>query len=450
MSDLFASAASWLRGNQLESEASRAARRVLEALDYVGAGGNPPQSASLDAEARHRANLLEMASRAGRIFELSAPDARGLVCLGAEFDPTLADPLHQGSPMIGVSGVGLTLREAFERCVGEGTEYLSQLQTSDDEVSRSPSDKRMAVLAPQTREFVANLAASRAAPDAELSWHPARRLTNGSEIWLPADLCLRRPPAQQDFTPPFPLSIGSAAGTSWDGAALHGLLELIERDAVSLWWRGGRRGRAIPPEHAAYTETLLHQLRPSGSAPRRTWLLDITTDIGLPCIAALSCRPDGFGFAFGLAAKPTLVAAIRSAILELCQLELAYAVVEAKRGERGQVGLNARDRIHLQRASAINANRCILLQPIDEHARHITIDTTSPHATLEFIAHHLETHGIQAFCLDLTRPRFAIPVARIIAPLLQLEPSEIITLRLAEAVAQTGGGNAYTGDTPLL
>ena len=64
---------------------------------------------------------------------------------------------------------------------------------------------------------------------------------------------------------------------------------------------------------------------------RRTWLLDITTDIGVPCVAAVSCRADGSGFAFGLAARPALEAAVRSAILEMCQLELADAVVATKR-----------------------------------------------------------------------------------------------------------------------
>jgi ribosomal protein S12 methylthiotransferase accessory factor len=308
----------------------------------------------------------------------------------------------------------------------------------------------MAALPEQARELVARLAASRAEPDAELSWHPARRLTDGSEIWLPADLCLRRPPTRQDFTPPFPLSIGSAAGTSWDGAALHGLLELIERDAASLWWRGGRRARAIPPEYASDSEALLRQLRPSGSASRRSWLLDITTDIGIPCIAALSCRADGFGFAFGLAARPTPAAAIRSAILEMCQLELAYDLVEAKRRERGDTGLNAKDLVHLRRATTINAERCILLQPIDDYARHVVIDMATPHATLAFIAQHLETHGIQAYALDLTRRHFAVPAARIIAPSLQLEPSDIVTPRLAELIARTGSGTPYTGGIPLL
>ena len=97
-----------------------------------------------------------------------------------------------------------------------------------------------AKLGPKALELVAALSERRMQPERALSWCRATRLTDGGEVWLPADICLRRPPAQRDFTPPFPLSIGSAAGPSRDAAALHGLLELIERDATSLWWRGGR------------------------------------------------------------------------------------------------------------------------------------------------------------------------------------------------------------------
>ena len=66
----------------------------------------------------------------------------------------------------------------------------------------------------KTRDFVAAFSAHRMRPDSELSWHRATRLTDGREVLLPADLCLRRPPAQQEVRPPFPLSTGSAAGTS--------------------------------------------------------------------------------------------------------------------------------------------------------------------------------------------------------------------------------------------
>ena len=232
---------------------------------------------------------------------------------------------------------------------------------------------------------------------------------------------------------------------------MHGLLELIERDAASLWWQGGNRGKSIPPGDQAHAaaETLLAQLR-QGATVRRGWLLDITTDIGVPCVAAVSCKADGFGFAFGLAARPTLEAAARSAILEMCQGELAHAVVEAKLRERGEAALNARDRIHRRQTTMLNADRCLLLQPEPERSPHLAIGTTDPGAVLRLIADRLAQLGIEAFGLDLTRPQFAVPAARVIAPGLQPLPSEIITPRLADMIARTGGGAAYTGGIGLI
>ena len=159
---------------------------------------------------------------------------------------------------------------------------------------------------------------------------------------------------------------------------------------------------------------------------------------------------DGFGFAFGLAARPTLKAAARSAVLEMCQGELAHAVVEAKLRERGEAALNARDRIHRRRATVLNADRCPLLQPALECSRHLMIGTTDPRAVLRLIVDRLAQLGIEAFGLDLTRPHLAVPAARVIAPGLQPLPSEIITPRLADMIAQTGGGLTYTEGIALI
>jgi ribosomal protein S12 methylthiotransferase accessory factor len=262
---------------------------------------------------------------------------------------------------------------------------------------------------------------------------------------------LRRPPDQREIEPPFPLSTGSAAGISWEAAALHGMLELIERDAASLWWRGGHRGGSIPPQHEAriMAEALLARLRQNATG-RRSWLLDITTDIGVPCVAAVSCSANGFGFACGLAARPTLKAAARSAILEMCQLELALAVVEAKCRESGQAALNKRDQGHRRRATMIDADRCPLLQPMPEPKQHLAIDSTDPSAVLQLIVDRLGQFGIETFGLNLTRVQFTVPVARVIAPGLQPEPSEIITPRLADMITQTGGGMQYTGGVALI
>jgi ribosomal protein S12 methylthiotransferase accessory factor len=450
MSNLFAHAASLLLAERPEQAATDAqsganAESLLRELDYAVEDG-----VELSAATRHRARLLKAASRFLRVFELTAPDAPGLVCFGAEFDPEIADPMHAGSPPVGVSGAGLSLQEAFQSCIGEGLEYASQLQTADDLLVRSASVDPPAGLGAQARKLIAAFLAYRSHPEAELAWCRAWRLNDGREVLLPADLCLRRPLTQQQVKPPFPLSTGSAAGTSWDAAALHGMLELIERDAASLWWRGGACGRSIPAAHEAQiaAQALLSQLRQDAPV-RRSWLLDITTDIGIPSVVALSCKADGFGLAFGLAARPTLTAAVRSAIREMCQIELAYEVVEAKYRERGEAALNERDRVHRRRAAEINADRCLLLQPLPERARHFAIRASATNDLLRLIVERLEQFGIESFDLDLTRPRFAVPAARIITAGLQLEPSEIVTPRLADMIARTGGGAAYTGGLAL-
>jgi ribosomal protein S12 methylthiotransferase accessory factor len=325
------------------------------------------------------------------------------------------------------------------------------LQTGSDVLLRSNPGDPAAKLGSQARDFLAAFSAHRLRPETELSWHRATRLTDRCEVLLPADLCLRRPPDRREMAPPFPLSTGSAAGTSWDAAALHGVLELIERDAASLWWRGGNVGGSIPPQHEAriMAEALLPQLRQNASA-RRSWLLDITTDIGVPCVAAVSCTADGFGFTLGLAARLTLKAASRSAILEMCQMELAQAVVEAKCRERGEAALNERDLVHRRRATMINADRCQLLQPGPQRGEHLSFNTADPAAVLRLVVDRLRQLDIETFGLDLTRPGFAVPVARVVAPGLQLEPSSIITSRLADMIARTGGGMKYTGGVALI
>jgi ribosomal protein S12 methylthiotransferase accessory factor len=446
MQELFARAASLLIGNAADAAGDHNARHLLQALEYASESGN-----GIDPETANRAHLLIAASRFARVFELSSPDAPGLFSFGAQFDPALADPMHNGSPMVGVSGVGLTLRDAFQGCIGEGIEYLSQLQAGTDLLLKPGIDDWAGKLGPKALELVAALSERRMQPERALSWCRATRLTDGGEVWLPADICLRRPPAQRDFVPPFRLSIGSAAGPSREAAALHGLLELIERDATSLWWRGGQLARSLPPQHEAgnVAEDLLRQLRFGASEERRTWLLDITTDIGVPCVVAVSCRVDGSGFAFGLAARPVLEAAVRSAILEMCQLELADAVVAAKRSERGDDALNAQDRIHLQR-SAIDADQCRLLHPVAEYAAHFPFRATEARGIFELIVKRLEALQIETYCIDLTRQSFAIPVIRVIAPGLQLEPSEIMTVRLRDMIARTGGGATYTRGVPLI
>ncbi|WP_334390286.1 hypothetical protein [Bradyrhizobium sp. AZCC 2262] len=98
MQELFERAASLLLGNEVDAAGDHDARLILHALEYASESSN-----RIDSETANRAHLLIAASRFARVFELASADAPGLFSFGAQFDPALADSLHDGSPMVGVS-----------------------------------------------------------------------------------------------------------------------------------------------------------------------------------------------------------------------------------------------------------------------------------------------------------------------------------------------------------
>jgi ribosomal protein S12 methylthiotransferase accessory factor len=265
------------------------------------------------------------------------------------------------------------------------------------------------------------------------------------------DLCYRRPPDQRDFTPPHKLSTGCAAGITIEAATLRALLEIIERDAAALWWHGGRSGVAIAPDSEAGSAAgqLLTQVR-QDRVQRRTWFVDITSDLAIPTVAALSANTDGFGFCFGLAARLTFAEAVCAAIFELCQVELGQHVVAAKLKESGDGSLNESDLRQLRRGRFFDANRCDLLQPRGGSNPKVTTFPDDPKSALLQLVDHLEERSIITYAIDLTRSQFQTPAARVLAPGLQLEPSAIVGPRLAEAIRGTGGGILYNGGMPLL
>lgn len=404
------------------------------------------------ANAEGRARMLRAAARFRRLFVLPVPDAPGLIFFGGEADPSTLGPLAEGLPIGNLAGSGLSPQRAFEACVGEGIEYLSQFVQPDDAAESGSLVDYGNTHDAHTKRFISEVfAASNVDAGRSIDWVPVRRLTDGLETWLPLDLCYRRPVSQQDFKPPLKLSTGCAAGATLEMATLRALLELIERDAVAIWWRGGRRGRAIAPdsEAARAAGELLEQVR-QGRAERKTWLLDITTDLGIKAVAAVSARADGYGFAFGFAARLSLAEAARAAIFEMCQVELGQHVVAAKRRESGDGALNENDLRQLRRGILFDSRNCALLQPEtgpNPISAELSLATTGG---LQHVLDRLEACGIAAYALVLTRPQFGVPVVRAAVPGLQLEPCQIVGPRLAQALRETGGGGMHHGGLPLL
>lgn len=401
-------------------------------------------------QAQGRARLLRAAARLRRLFLLPVPDAPGLVFFGGEADPVTLGERYAGLPPGNLAGSGLEPQRAFEACAGEGIEYLSQFLHADDPVEFGTFTEIVQTHDAITREFLSRvLQAGAIGTDRRIAWVPATRLADGDTVCFPLDLCYRRRASDQDFRPALKLSTGCAAGLTVEAATLRALLELVERDAVALWWRGGRRGRSVTPQCARAAADLLTRLREESSG-RNTWLLDITTDVEIPVVAAVSARADGYGFAVGFGARLNLADAACAALFELCQAELGQHVLAARRAESGDHTLQESDLRKLRRSTALDTSNCLLLQPEAPLHSASTGKTPEPGADLQDALERLGVRASAIHVINLTRPKFGVPVVRVLAPALQPEPCEIVGSRLARTIAATGGGARYHGGIPLF
>ncbi|MBL8835964.1 MAG: YcaO-like family protein [Alphaproteobacteria bacterium] len=398
----------------------------------AGVRGFAPPGAAVGADALQAAFAPHLA----HAFRLSAPDAPGLHFVGAQLDVAGLGP-------ISVGGTGLDDAAAIAGCLGEAFERLSQVDDGTVALRRGDAPAGPAVLVRWWRDHGRGAAAS-----PPLDWFAGHDLASGAAVEIPADLCLRRPADRQQMVADFPLSTGCAAGRSLAAAREAAALELIERDAASLWWIGGTPAAALPAAAAASAAAMIAALR-GHAAGRRTWLLDITSDLAVPCVAALSTDPDGRGLACGLAARLDAGEAARAALLELGQMELALRLTRAKEAARGREALNAVERGQLDRARAIDAAACALLHP-QRPAAADGADTRARSLPLPGAVPLLSNLAGGTFGFDLTHPRFGVAVARLVAPGLQLLPCGHRSERLIAAAARYGDNAALVRNLPLM
>jgi bacteriocin biosynthesis cyclodehydratase domain-containing protein len=115
-------------------------------------------------------------------------------------------------------------------------------------------------------------------------------------------------------------SNGCAAGNEPEEAILQGMLELVERDAVALWWynRARRPGLAVARSGMAYVDGVLEAF---ATLDRAVWTLDLTNDLAIPAVAALSCSSEtGTNVTFGFGAHLDPAVALSRAVSELVQM----------------------------------------------------------------------------------------------------------------------------------
>jgi bacteriocin biosynthesis cyclodehydratase domain-containing protein len=151
-----------------------------------------------------------------------------------------------------------------------------------------------------------------------VEWSPLWSLTENRFRHLPTACCYFGVPLPEDHRFCRADSNGNAAGNCLEEAILQGFLELVERDAVALWWFNRLRRPGVDVASFGRPElTALFDLH--RSLGREAAVLDLTTDLGIPAFAAVSAAPEGRDPLFGFGAHFEAGIALARALTELNQ-----------------------------------------------------------------------------------------------------------------------------------
>ena len=351
---------------------------------------------------------------------------------GLHFVGGLARPFEaswDGIAPLSVGGTGLQIEDAFAGCLAEAVERTSQVERDGDVVLSAPlSEVRIPDQLGELIELL--IAQDGAAAHRVIDWVRGQDATSSAEVLVPADWCLRRSGTPTFAIPGAALSTGCAAAATADDALSRGLLELVERDAASLWWLGGRPAAALASDssEAEAARRLNDGLRGGDDLHRTTRVLDISSDIPIPVMVAVAHGDDGKGLAIGLAARLSPTRAAGSALIELCQMELGLQFASGKLEQLGDEALTDADRGHLARASVFVSDLMPLTALEAPRRPATTGDAVEATGSLAAILARAE---VQAWQVDLTRPEQDLAVIKTIAPRLQAMPGDLVTARLS-------------------
>jgi ribosomal protein S12 methylthiotransferase accessory factor len=254
---------------------------------------------------------------------------------------------------------------------------------------------------------------------AEVDWTPLWSLRDQRQRMLPTACCYLGY-GQSDFArgvSDFAIgdSNGVAAGNSLEEAALQAFMELVERDAVAIWWYNRLRRPSVDLEsfHQPRFETLRESYR---RMQRSLWLLDLTSDLRIPTFAAVSIEDAdaerrsvllGFGSHFD-----PVVAASR-ALSETTQM-LRRPSADGGRSLRPelQAGLAAWEQIDVERHLYLFPDGTPQRRCEDFAVAH----TNDMAQDLQSCVECVSRRGMDMLVLEQTRPDVGLAVVRVVVP----------------------------------
>ncbi|MDX2150665.1 MAG: YcaO-like family protein [Bryobacteraceae bacterium] len=210
---------------------------------------------------------------------------------------------------------------------------------------------------------------------------------------------------------------GCAAAPTLAEAQFRALLELVERDAVGIWWYNRLRRPEIPIHLLDHIPSVAAALPSLPTLQRSLHFLDVTTDLAVPAVVAVLARLDGSQPFFGAAAHPDPAIAVTKALRESVQF-MFWAQTEHAAPD----------------VKAASIHRHPWLRP---HGS-APVPAPLPLKNVGDLVRHLARHHLNAYAVDMTRPEIGLPVARTIVPGLVHHWSRFAQRRLYEVPVRMG------------
>jgi bacteriocin biosynthesis cyclodehydratase domain-containing protein len=251
-----------------------------------------------------------------------------------------------------------------------------------------------------------------------IDWTPVWSLTEQDFKYLPTGYCY------YGYSQSAPLdcwadSNGCAAGNTIEEAILQGFMELVERDCVALWWYN----KLVKPsvDLDSFNEPYFEQLKQYYEGLNRDlWVLDITSDLNIPCFAAISPRKDrevedillGYGAHF----DPKI--AISRALTEVNQI-LPNVLSFKEDGttiynpSADPLAVKWWQTATLSHQAYLVPNRQIMPKKSRDYAQLASDDLLEDVKLCQRI---IEEKGMEMLVLDQTRPDIGLRVAKVIVP----------------------------------
>jgi ribosomal protein S12 methylthiotransferase accessory factor len=259
-----------------------------------------------------------------------------------------------------------------------------------------------------------------------VAWTSARSLSRQELRWLPTAYCFYDVPLPDDHRFCRADSNGCAAGSCLEEAILQGFLELVERDALALWWysRARRPGVRLESFRNPYFTALDGHL---GRLGRRIWVLDLTTDLGIPAFVALSRelppRPGDLILGAGAHLAPEL--AIARALTEITQLLPGFLAGRPRRVLSEDPG----------EAEYLEPDPGRLPLAADDLGSLARPDLREE---VELCVERARERGLEVLVVEQTREEIGLPVVRVVVPGMRLFRARFAPGRLYDVPAALG------------